>query len=44
MDLKKYKKKLIISKDAGAANMIFHYLKSINDTYYCYLESPAKNI
>lgn len=44
MDLKKYKKKLIISKDAGAANMIFHYLKSINDTYYCYLESPANKI
>lgn len=44
MNFKKYKRKLIISKDAGAANMIFHYFKDIKDTYYCYLKNPAKKI
>jgi hypothetical protein len=44
MNLKKYKNKLIISKDAGAANMIFNYLKSSKNYFYCYLKNPAKKI
>jgi hypothetical protein len=46
MDLTKFKKKLIISRDAGAANMIFNYLKShkSKSIYECYLENPAKKI
>lgn len=44
MNLNKFCKKLIIAKDAGAANMIFHYLKSKKDTYYCYLKNPANKI
>ena len=44
MNLNRFRKKLIIAKDAGAANMIYSYLKSKNQTFYCYLKHPADKI
>lgn len=45
MDLQKFKNKLVICKDAGAANMIYSNLNNIKySRYYCYLKGPAKQI
>lgn len=45
MDFQKFKNKLVVCKDAGAANIIFSNLDHIKySNYYCYLKGPAKRI
>ena len=45
MDFQKFKNKLVICKDAGAANMIYSNLNNVKySKYYCYLKGPAKQI